>query len=74
MTDNERWQQAGAEAIWRLEEELTDKYVSEVTGGKKHRNLEDALQEALDNTTPEHPGMADHTSDDDPEAFESEWI
>ena len=58
--------------------ELTDKlrvdYANAVVGEKKARSLEEALQEALDNTTPDHSGYADHSSDNDPEQFESEWI
>jgi len=82
MIDQERWQQAAADAFWRIEAmtdiELTDRlrenYVNAVVGEKKARSLEEALQEALDNTTPEHSGSPDHSSDRDPEQFESEWI
>ena len=58
--------------------ELTDKlrvdYANAVVGEKKARSLEEALQEALDNTTPEHSGSRDYSHEEDPEQFESEWI
>ena len=57
-----------------LTDRLRENYVKAVVGEKKARSLEEALQEALDNTTPEHSGHADHSSDRDPEQFESEWI
>ena len=78
----ERWQQAGAEAFWRIEEELTmneqdkmaeklrDEFVKEATGGKPRKTVEQALQEALDNTTPEHAGTPDY---DKEEKEEEEW-
>lgn len=56
--------------------ELTDKlkaeYVKDVVGEKKHRTLEDALQEALDNTTPESPGVPDIPNE--LEELDVEWI
>ena len=57
-----------------LEDRLRENYVKAVRGEKKARSLEDALQEALDNTTPEHAGAPDYASDVDPEDAESEWI
>ena len=57
-----------------LTDRLRENYVKAVVGEKKARSLEEALQEALDNTTPEHSGHPDHSSDRDPEQFEPEWI
>lgn len=57
-----------------LEDRLRENYVKAVVGEKKARSLETALQEALDNTTPERAGAPDYSSESDPEAFESEWI
>ncbi|KKK46800.1 hypothetical protein LCGC14_3161620 [marine sediment metagenome] len=57
-----------------LEDRLRENYVKAVVGEKKARSLEDALQEALDNTTPEHAGHPDYSSVHDPEQQEPEWI
>ena len=57
-----------------LEDRLRENYVKAVVGEKKARSLEDALQEALDNTTPERPGTPDYASGDNPEDAEPEWI
>ena len=57
-----------------LTDRLRENYVKAVVGEKKARTLEEALQEALDNTTPEHAGSPDYASDKDPEQFDSEWI
>jgi hypothetical protein len=59
-----------------LEDKLRETYVSDVTGEKKHRTLEDALQEALDNTTPELPGAPNTSSayEIPEEQDEPEWI
>ena len=72
MSDQERWQEAGAAAFFRLEDELKEKYVRDVAGEKKKRTLEEALQEALDNTTPESPGAPE--MQDEPEEQDVEWI
>jgi hypothetical protein len=61
------------------EHELTDKireqYRKDVLGERSSRTLEDALQEALDNTTPEHPGAPDHDDEDTGEQDDREgWI
>lgn len=38
-------------------EDLQQKLREEVFGKKEHKTLEEALQEALDNSTPEEPGI-----------------
>lgn len=57
-----------------LADELQKKYVDDVVGEKKSRTLEDALQEALDNTTPEHSGTPNYGSAQIEKAPEPEWI
>jgi hypothetical protein len=58
-----------------LTDKLREKYVGEVTGSSKKRTVEEAFQEALDNTTPEHAGAPNKGNyqlvDDE---IESEWI
>lgn len=60
------------------ERELLDKvrqqYVKEVVGEKKQRTLEDALQEALDNTTPEFPGAPNSRTEKPEDQTDAEWI
>jgi hypothetical protein len=57
-----------------LTEKLREKYVEDVCGDTK-RSVEDALQEALDNTTPEHAGAPNRTNYEfREEDEESEWI
>lgn len=56
-----------------LEDRLRENYVKAVVGEKKARSLEDALQEALDNTTIERPGTPDYEDDERGEP-EPEWI
>ena len=55
-----------------LEDKLREEYVKSVAGEKKQRTLEEALQEALDNTTPEFPGAPE--LQDEPEEQDVEWI
>jgi len=55
-----------------LTEKLREEYVKDVVGEKKYRTLEDALQEALDNTTPESPGEPDRPQES--EEQDVEWI
>ena len=55
-----------------LTEKMRDKYVGELKG--KRKTVEEALQEALDNTTPEHAGIPDYDQFDADESKESEWI
>jgi len=56
-----------------LTDKLREKYVGEL--GRKRKTVEEALQEALDNTTPEHPGAPNYdpfeTSEED---RGSEWL
>ncbi len=54
-----------------LTEKLRDEYVNEATGGKPRKTVEQALQEALDNTTPEHAGTPNYGTDDEEE--QEEW-
>ena len=55
-----------------LTEKLKDEYVKDVVGEKKYRTLEDALQEALDNTTISSPGEPDRPQE--PGDQDVEWI
>lgn len=57
-----------------LTEKLRDTYVKEVVGNKKERTVEDALQEALDNTTPEEAGHPDYSQYEVVTEDEPEWI
>ena len=57
-----------------LEDKLREDYTKAVLGTRKARSLEEALQEALDNTTPERAGEPDYTSDTEQDAPVSEWI
>ena len=56
-----------------LTDRLRENYVKAVTGEKKARTLEEALQEALDNTTVEQAGTPDYASDEEGDP-EPEWI
>ena len=60
------------------EQELTDKlrekYVEELNLNHKKRTVEEALQQALDNTTPEHAGAPDKTSYELVEEDNQEWL
>lgn len=58
---------------YELVEKLRERYVKEVVGERKPRTLEDALQEALDNTTPEFPGTPDAKPESTGEPY-AEWI
>jgi hypothetical protein len=51
---------------------MREKYVGELKG--KRKTVEEALQEALDNTTPEHAGIPDYDKFESDESEESEWI
>jgi hypothetical protein len=55
-----------------LTEKMREKYVGELKGTRK--TVEEALQEALDNTTPEHAGTPDYDQFESDESEESEWI
>jgi hypothetical protein len=57
-----------------IEAELRNKYAKEVSGEKLNRTLEDALQEALDNTTPEFPGTPNGHLEEPEEQVNAEWI
>ena len=56
-----------------LAEKLRDDYVNEATGGRKRKTVEEALQEALDNTTPEHAGTPNYSQFEEEEE-EGFWI
>ncbi len=58
------------------ERELTEKLREKFVGEVKHprKTVEEAFQEALDNTTPEHAGAPNYTQFEDNEPEESEWI
>ena len=53
---------------------LRERYVKDVVGEKPKRTLEDALQEALDNTTPEFPGAPNPPKEPSEEFEDAEWI
>ncbi len=55
-----------------LTEKMQDKYVGELR--HKRKTVEEALQEALDNTTPEHAGSPNYDSWEADDSKESEWI
>lgn len=55
-----------------LTEKMRDKYVGELR--HKRKTVEEALQEALDNTTPENAGSPDYDQFEKDETEESEWI
>ena len=57
-----------------LVEKLRERFVSEVVGERKPRTVEEALQEALDNTTPEFPGVPNPPKYDDEEFNGDDWI
>jgi hypothetical protein len=57
-----------------LTNKLREQYVKEVVGERKPRTLEDALQEALDNTTPEFPGYPGTKPEKPEEEENAEWI
>ena len=52
---------------------VKEEYVKSVSRGKKRRTLEEALQSALDNTTPEHSGAPSYSTDQG-ENDSEEWI
>ena len=56
-----------------LTEKMRDKYVGELPR-RKRKTVEEALQEALDNTTPEHAGAPDYDQFETDEREASEWI
>ena len=58
----------------KLAEELRQQYVKEIPGERPNRTLEDALQEALDNTTPEFPGTPNCIEEEHGESSDAEWL
>ena len=57
-----------------IDEEFEDRVREDLFGPKPQRTVEDALQEALDNTTPDTPGIANHARDRGPVDRRDEWI
>ena len=55
-----------------LTKKMRDKYVGELR--HKRKTVEEALQEALDNTTPENAGSPNYDQFEKEESEESEWI
>ena len=55
-----------------LTEKMRDKYVGELR--HKRKTVEEALQEALDNTTPEHSGSPNYDQFETDDTEESEWL
>ena len=56
-----------------LTEKIRDEFVKDVTGGKPRKTVEQALQEALDNTTPEHAGTPNYPQGEEEEE-KDEWL
>jgi hypothetical protein len=56
-----------------LTEKMRAKFVGELSS-RKRKTVEEALQEALDNTTPEHSGSPNYDKFETDEHEESEWI
>ena len=56
-----------------LTEKMREKYVGEL-GNRKRKTVEEAFQEALDNTTPEHAGSPNYDSFEEDDTEESEWL
>jgi hypothetical protein len=56
-----------------LTEKMRDKFVGELPS-RKRKTVEEALQEALDNTTPEHSGSPDYDQFETDNTEESEWL
>lgn len=54
--------------------ELQDKLREDLYGRPKFRTVEEALQEALDDTTPEEPGVPGRDNTDPSPPQEDEWI
>jgi hypothetical protein len=44
----------------KMTEKVSERYRTDVLGERSSRTLEEALQECLDNTTPEHPGTPNY--------------
>jgi hypothetical protein len=57
-----------------LTQKLREKYVGGLPKARKERSVEEALQEALDNTTPEHAGVPNKSHYELEGEDESEWI
>jgi hypothetical protein len=57
-----------------LTEKLREKYVDDVCGTVKKKTVEEAFQEALDNTTPEQAGSPNRSHYEFEDDQESEWI
>jgi hypothetical protein len=57
-----------------LSEKMREKYVEDLNGDRKQRTVEEAFQEALDNTTPEHAGSPNKTNYEFEDEPESEWL
>ncbi len=57
-----------------LTQKLREKYVGDLPKAHKERSVEDALQEALDNTTPEHAGAPNQSRYELEGNDELEWI
>ena len=55
-----------------LTEKMRDKYVGDLR--HKRKTVEEALQEALDNTTPEHSGSPNYDQFETDDTEESEWL
>lgn len=58
----------------KMTEKVSERYRKDVLGERSSRTLEDALQEALDNTTPEHPGAPNYDDGIEDQDDHAEWI
>ncbi len=57
-----------------LTQKLREKYIGDLPKAHKERSVEDALQEALDNTTPEQAGAPNKNHYELKGDDKSEWI
>jgi hypothetical protein len=58
----------------KMTEKVSERYRKDVLGERSSRTVEEALQEALDNTTPEHPGAPNHDDGAEEQDDHNGWI
>jgi hypothetical protein len=58
----------------KMTEKVSERYRKDVLGEKSSRTVEEALQEALDNTTPEHPGAPNYDEVTEEQDDHNGWI
>jgi hypothetical protein len=57
-----------------MTEKVSERYRKEVLGERSSRTVEEALQEALDNTTPERPGTPNYNDEIEDQDDHAEWV